>query len=149
MDNLRKKIYDIQEKGSIAELYMLEQEVIDNDDEDIIAGYYANVLELALERLTDALEAPRKMDMSSVEDFATLRALYEYALEHYDAGSLEDASALFEILAGLSDDEKFSASMKKHHASIAKKINLDDFLEKVADVALTEQMGTFYISEFK
>ncbi|MEA1917119.1 MAG: hypothetical protein U9N42_06285 [Campylobacterota bacterium] len=149
IEDLRKKIYEIQESGSIASLYVIEQEVSETQDDALLGGFYANILELAMERLTQALEAPRKLDMNEVEDFATLRALYEYALEHYDASSLDDASALFEILAGLSDDDKFSDAMQRHNKAIKSKINLDTFLEKVADVALTEHNGTFYISEFK
>lgn len=148
MNKLKEKILKAQETGDIASLYVLEQEAHELFDEETLSGYYANILELALENLTNALEAPRKMNIDEVQDFATLRALYEYAIEHYSAGKPEDAAALFEVLAGLSDDEAFKEAMKMHEKALKAKLTLDDFIEKVADIEATQEKGTFYISAF-
>ena len=111
---LKEKILKAQEAADIAGLYVLENEANELFDEQTLVAYYANILELALENLTDALGSARKMDMTDVRDFATLRALYEYAIEHYSAGKASDAAALFEILAGLSNDEGFSNARGQH-----------------------------------
>ncbi|SFV64911.1 hypothetical protein MNB_SM-5-1178 [hydrothermal vent metagenome] len=145
---LKEKILKAQQKSDIASLYVLEQEAHETFDEETLHGFYANILDLALEKLTDTLEAHRSMDMNEVQDFATLRALYEYAIEHYSAGELNDASALFEVLSGLSNDKKFSKAMQLHWIASAEKVPFDDFLEKIADLDATQKMGTFYISEF-
>ena len=149
MDKLKEKILKAQEAGDIAALYVLEQEVHDTFDEQTAIAYYANILELALERLTDALEAPRKMDMNEVQDFATLRALYEYAVEHYSAGKAIDAAALFEVLSGLSNDERFSEAMLMHLGAAKEGLTLDDFINRIADVEATQNAGTFYLSAFQ
>ncbi|HHH72632.1 MAG TPA: hypothetical protein ENL04_02250 [Sulfuricurvum sp.] len=117
-------------------------------DEQTLIAYYANILELALENLTDTLESGRRMDMSDVKDFATLRALYEYAIEHYSAGKATDAAALFEILAGLSDDERFSSAMQQHRRWAENESDFEIFLETAADLDATQRNGTFYISAF-
>ena len=149
MDKLKEKIYKAQEAGDIASLYVLEQEVHDTFDEQTAIAYYANILELALERLTDTLEAPRRMDMNDVQDFATVRALYEYAIEHYSAGKPIDAAALFEVLSGLSNDTKFSEAMRVHLSAAKEGLNLDDFINNIADVEATQSAGTFYLSAFQ
>lgn len=149
MDELKKKILKAQEAGDIAALYVLEQEAYDTFDEETLGAYYTNILELALERLTDALESARKMKMDEVQDFATLRALYEYAVEHYSAGQPSDAAALFEVLSGLSDDVRFSDAMTVHRAAALKSLTLDDFINSVADIDATQSAGTFYICAFK
>jgi hypothetical protein len=146
---LKAKILEAQKNSDIASLYVLEQEAHEILDEKTLQGFYANILDLALERLTDTLEAHRVMDMNEVQDFATLRALYEYAIEHYSAGAIKDASALFEVLSGLSNDDKFSSALKLHWIASAENISLDNFLEKIADVNATQNAGTFYISKFK
>jgi hypothetical protein len=148
MKALKEKVLKAQEKGDIAALYVLEQEAHETFDEETLIAYYANILELALENLTNALENARKMDISDVQDFATLRALYEYAIEHYSAGQAEDAAALFEILSGLCDDPAFSGAMKMHQDAASSGLGLDDFIEKIADVDATQKAGTFYISTF-
>lgn len=149
VEELKAKILKAQEDSDIASLYVLEKEAHDVFDEETLHGFYANILDLALEKLTDTLESHRKMNMKEVQDFATTRALYEYAMEHYSAGQIKDASALFEVLSGMTDDDKFSWSLKLHWMASAENITLDDFLSNIADMEVTEAAGTFYISGFK
>lgn len=146
---LKEKIYQAQSEGDIASLYVLEAQVHENFDEDTLMAFYANILDLALERLTNTLENMERLDMNEVQDFATLRALYEYAIEHYSAGSATDASALFEVLGGISNDEAFSAAMGVHRAGCDAKIPFDDFIDEYVDMNATQNGGKFYISFFK
>jgi hypothetical protein len=148
IEDLKAEVLKAHENSDIASLYVLEQKAADTFDEDTLHGFYANILDLALEKLTDTLEAHRVMDINEVQDFATLRALYEYAIEHYSAGAAKDASALFEVLSGLSNDDKFSSALKLHWIASAENISLDDFLSKIADIDETQKAGTFYISCF-
>jgi hypothetical protein len=148
-EELKEKILKAQESGSIASLFVLEQEANETFDEEMLLKYYANILELALERLTDALETARRLDMNEVEDFATIRALYEYAIEHYSAGKPIDAAALFEIIAGLTTDEELSRAMTIHMEAAKAGMSLDDFINKVADIEATQAAGSFYICAFQ
>ena len=148
VEELKTEILKAQQTSDIASLYILEQKAYDTFDEDTLHGFYTNILDLALERLTDALEAPRVMDMNEVQDFATLRALYEYAMEYYHSDNISDASALFEVLSGLSNDNKFSSALKFHWIASKENLSLDDFMSKIADIDATQNAGTFYISAF-
>jgi len=148
IDDLKAKVLEAQTNSDVASLYVLEAQAHELFDEETLQGFYANILDIALENLTNALESARKMDMNEVQDFATLRALYEYAIEHYSAGDIADASALFEVLGGLSNDAKFSNALKLHTEASKANISLDDFLDTIADVDSTQKAGTFYISEF-
>jgi len=149
VEELKTKILEAQEKSDIASLYVLEAEAHEVFDEDTLYGFYANILDLALEKLTDTLESHKKLDLNEVQDFATSRALYEYAMEHYSAGQIKDASALFEVLSGMTNDDKFSWSLKLHWLAAAEDMSLDDFMEQLADIDVTQANGTFYISGFK
>ena len=145
---LKDKVLEAQKNSDIASLYVLEQEAHETFDEETLQAFYANILDMALEKLTNTLESHKKMDMSDVQDFATTRALYEYAMEHYSAGQVKDASALFEVLSGMTNDDKFSWALKLHWLASAENIVLDDFLAKLADIEATQANGTFYISAF-
>jgi len=150
LKELKKEILNYQKNEDIASLFSLESKVHDTfDDEEMIHGYYANILDLALENLTKALEETRVMDMNEVQDFATIRALYEYAIEHYSAEKISDASALFEVLSGLTNDKEFSYAIKIHTVITSKNITLDDFLQNYADIEQTQTNATFYISAFQ
>ena len=148
IEAFKEKVLQAQQEGDIASLYILEQEAHETLEEGDIAGFYANILELALENLTNALESARRFKLDEVQDFATIRALYEYAIEHYSAGSVSDGAALFEILEGLTEDEAFSQAMKIHQLGANEGLNFEDFLEKIADIEATQEVGTFYISCF-
>ncbi len=145
---LKEKVLKAQQESDIAALYVLEQQAHDTFNEETLQGFYANILDLALEKLTQTLETHRKMDMNEVQDFATLRALYEYAIEHYSAGKPKDAAALFEVLSGLSNDKKFSKAMKLHWIAAKERISFDNFINGIADIEETQRAGTFYISVF-
>ncbi|MDO9304235.1 MAG: hypothetical protein Q7T77_02830 [Sulfuricurvum sp.] len=149
MNELKEKIHQAQSEGDIASLYVLEAQAHEMFDDDTLMAYYANILDLALERLTNALENLERLDMNEVQDFATLRALYEYAVEHYSAGSATDASALFEVIGGLSEDESFNEAMKIHRSACDTKIPFDDFIEGYVDMNAVQESGKFYISFFK
>jgi len=149
VEELKAEVLKAQENADIASLYVLEQEAYEVFDEETLHGFFANILDLALEKLTNTLEAHRKMDMKDVQDFATVRALYEYAIEHYSEGAAKDASALFEVLAGLTNDDAFSISLKLHWIASAEGISLEDFIDNIANIQATQDAGTFYISQFQ
>jgi hypothetical protein len=148
MDELKAKIHKAQSEGDIASLYVLEAQAHELFDDETLMAYYANILDLALERLTNALENLDRLDMNEVQDFATLRALYEYAIEHYSAGSATDASALFEVIGGLSEDEAFNEAMKIHRSACDAKIPFDTFIEEYVDMDAVQEGGKFYIGVF-
>ncbi len=148
IDELKAKILKAQTDADIASLYILESDAHKLFDEETLHGFYANILDMALENLTNALESMRKMKIDEVQDFATLRALYEYAIEHYSAGDTQDASALFEVLSGLTEDKKFSDALHLHTLASKENISLDDFIDTIADLQATQKAGTFYMSEF-
>jgi len=149
IEELKSKILEAQKEEDIAALYVLEQQVHETLDEESITGYYTNILDLALEKLTKMLEAHIRMDMKNVQDFATVRALYEYAIEHYSAGKAKDASALFEVLSGLTNDDNFSKALTLHTIASGENLPFEAFLEDIANIPATQNAGTFYISHFQ
>ena len=148
-NTLKEKILEALKEGDIASLYVLELQAQEELNEDELHGYYANILDLALENLTNILENHRRANLSDVQDFATIRALYEYAMEHYSAKDTKSASALFEVLSGLSEDKTFSNAMKIHQHATDANISLDDFLDNYADIETTQKEQSFYLSHFQ
>lgn len=149
VEELKTKVLKAQEESDLAALYVLQEEAHATFDEETLSGFFANILDLALENLTNTLESCQKLNTNEVQDFATLRALYEYAMEHYHAGAIKDASALFEVLAGITDDTQFSESLTYHLKAAQENISLDTFMDEYADIEQTQQNNTFYISSFK
>lgn len=148
-ENLKSEILKAQGEGDIAALYMLEQRAHALFGEEELVAYYANILDLALENLTTALESAKRFKLDEVQDCATVRALYEYAIEHYSAGSLSDAAALFEILEGVTQDSAFSEAMKRHTRYAREQIAFERFIDEIADLDATQEAQSFYICAFR
>ena len=146
---LKAKVLKAQENSDIAAMYILQEEAHNTFDEETLSGFFANILDLALENLTNTLESCSKFDVNDVQDFATLRALYEYAMEHYHAGAAKDASALYEVLSGITNDEDFSKALKYHYIASQEAISLESFMDEYADMEQTQKNNTFYISSFR
>ena len=148
VEELKAKVLEAQKNADIATMYVLQEEALETFDEYTLSGFFANILDLALENLTNTLESCSTLEMNEVQDFATLRALYEYAIEHYHAGAIKDASALFEVLSGITKDEDFKIALTYHKQAALKNIPLEQFMDEYADIEKTQQNQTFYISSF-
>lgn len=144
---IREKSIEAVHYGDIKALYDLLERHHGELNDDIEQGIYGNILDLALELLTNTLESKAKLSLENVQERYTLRALYEYAISHYSAKRFSDAKALFEVLEGTSAEEEFSESMQIHAAAAALEIDIDSFIDKYCEI--NEKLDDFYIKEFK
>ena len=144
---VREKSIEAVHEGDIKALYEIVQDYNDELTDEIEQGLYGNILDLALELLTNKLETKDKLSLKVEQEKYTLRALYEYAISHYSAKQFNDAKALFEVLEGTSTEKAFQKSMKIHALACASKIEIDDFLDEYCEVK--DKMDDFYINEFK
>ena len=143
---VREKSIEAVHEGDIKALYELLENHHNELTDEIEQGLYGNILDLALELLTNTLETQDKLSLQHPQEKYTLRALYEYAISHYSAGQFNDAKALFEVLAGTAKEKEFQKSMKIHALASEQKIDIDDFLDNYCEVK--EKMDDFYIKEF-
>jgi len=144
---VREKSIEAVHEGDLKALYELVETHHAELTDEIEQGLYGNILDLALELLTNTLEIEAKLSLEKTQEKYTLRALYEYAISHYSAGQFLDAKALFEVLEGTAKEEKFVNAMKIHALACGEKIDIDDFLDNYCEVK--EKMDDFYIKEFK
>ena len=144
---VRERSIEAVHEGDIKALYELLENHHQDLTDEIEHGLYGNILDLALELLTNSLETEAKLSLNETQEKYTLRALYEYAVSHYSAKQFNDAKALFEVLEGVSKEEKFQKSMKIHALACEEKIEIDTFLDTYCKVK--EKMDDFYIKEFK
>jgi len=143
---VREKSIEAVHEGDIKALYELVETYNDDLTDEIEQGLYGNILDLALELLTNKLETKDKLSLEDIQERFTLRALYEYAISHYSGEKFLDAKALFEVLQNVAKEEKFIYSMKIHAFACSLNINIDTFLDKYC--LLNEKMDDFYIKEF-
>ena len=147
LEQIRNRSIEAVHNGDIKALYELVQDYNDELDDSVEQAIYANILELALESLTDALESKSKLSLEDEKQKYTMRALYEYAVSHYTSEKFYEARALFEVLESVAKQDEFAKSMKIHAAAARKEIDIDSFLEDFCN--LDEKLDDFYVKEFK
>jgi purine nucleoside permease len=143
---VRERSIEAVHNADIKALYDLVETHNEELNDDIEQGLYGNILELALELLTNALETKSKLSLEDEQQRYTLRALYEYSISHYSSNRFSDAKALFEVLEGTAQEEGFVESMKIHAAAAGSEIDIDTFIDKYCVV--NGKMDDFYIKEF-
>jgi len=144
---VREKSIEAVHNGDIKALYELVETYHKELNDEIEQGLYGNILELALELLTNALETKSKLSLTDEQEKHTLRALYEYSVSHYSSKRFDDARALFEVLEGTAKEKNFIESMKIHAKAASLEIDIDTFIDDYCIV--NEKMDDFYIKEFK
>ena len=144
---VRENSIEAVHNGDIKALYDLVETHNEELNDEIEQGLYGNILELALELLTNALETKSKLSLKDEQQRYTLRALYEYAISHYSSKHFADAKALFEVLEGTAQEDNFIKSMKIHAAACANEIDIDSFIDEFCIV--NDKLDDFYIKDFK
>ncbi len=144
---IREKSIEAVHYADIKALYdLVETHHADLPDE-MEQALYANILEIALELLTNALESKAKLSIRNEAQRYTLRALYEYAISHYSSQRFEEAKALFEVLEGTAEEELFVEAMKIHAAAAKQHIDIDTFIDEYCEI--DDKLDDFYIKAFK
>jgi hypothetical protein len=143
---VRERSIEAVHEGDIKALYELVEEFHGELTDEMEQGLYGNILELALELLTNALENGSALSLENPQEYFTLRALYEYAISHYSAKRFNDAKALFEVLVGIAQEEAFVQSMHIHAVAAAKEIEIDYFIDEFCEVS--RKLDDFYITTF-
>jgi len=144
---IRERTIEAVHHGDIKALYAIVETHHEELNDELEQGLYGNILELALELLTNALETKAKLSLKDEQEYYTLRALYEYAISHYSSKRFEDAKALFEVLVGTANEDEFIKAMKIHATAASLHIDIDSFIDDYCEV--NDKLDDFYIKAFK
>ncbi len=144
---IRERSIEAVHHGDIKALYEIVETHHKELNDDLEQGLYGNILELALELLTNALETKAKLSLQDEQEYYTLRALYEYAISHYSSKRFNDAKALFEVLVGIAEEDAFLDAMKIHAKAASLEIDIDTFMDKYCEI--NDKLDDFYIKVFK
>ena len=116
-------------------------EVLDNylvlerkEDNKTINKIYTVILDKAIENLTQKLETNDFFSFEDEEEHLTLRAIYEYAIEHYSSNAFSDARELFLMLSVMTQNNAFKGAMQIHAIGTIKKMPFDNFLNEFVDI---------------
>jgi hypothetical protein len=143
--NLKRLEEEIKTKRSISRGYWLLEA-----EEEEISTLFTFIVDEAFDRLANILVSGRKFDMDDPKQWATVRALYEHAIQRYSGEDTKRASEIFLLLSHSVADEELRDAMMIHAAAIMAGYDFDAFIENLADIKTVDpnDASAFFITGF-
>jgi len=138
LDNMKELEAEMHSEQSIAKGYnLLDAKLAIGDDEDAINDVFTFIVNTAFDKLSERLTQYRGFDLTSVEDFATARAIYEHAIQRYSENDKKGAKEMFLVLHHTLSDDELKEAMMIHACAVMAGHTFEEFIENLSD---TENM---------
>ena len=145
LKELENKKNEAIKEEDIVKLYdVLDTYLALDLNEDEIDILYQKILEIAFDKLADMLTNGEIFDLKKDSDLYTARAIYEHALERWDRKDFKGANELFLLLSYLIQEEDIQRGMFLALGATAKKISLDQFIDKFIDKSRLSEESFFF-----
>ncbi|WP_281950525.1 hypothetical protein [Nitrosophilus kaiyonis] len=145
LENLEKDKNEAIKNEDIVKLYdVLDTYLaLDKEDKDIDI-LYQKIVDIAFDTLAQMLSKGEIFDLSKDKDLYTARAIFEHAIERWDRKDFIGSKELFLLLSYLIQDEDIQKGMFLALGATAKKISLDEFIDRFIDKAKLDESSFFF-----
>ena len=135
LENLQRLESEMKAENSIAKGYqVLDAKLVIEAEEDDINEVFTFIVNSAFDKLSDYLTEPRKFDMAEPEDWATVRAIYEHAIQRYSENDKKGAKEMFLVLYHMVVVDELKDAMMIHACAVMAGHSFEEFVENLADV---------------
>ena len=151
LENLQRLETEMKAENSIAKGYqVLDAKLVIEAEEDDINEVFTFIVNSAFDKLSDYLTEPRKFDMAEPEDWATVRAIYEHAIQRYSENDKKGAKEIFLVLHHMVVVDELKDAMMIHACAVMAGHSFEEFVENLADVdgVDPEDPMAFFITTF-
>ena len=151
LENLQRLETEMKAENSIAKGYqVLDAKLVIEAEEDDINEVFTFIVNSAFDKLSDYLTEPRKFDMAEPEDWATVRAIYEHAIQRYSENDKKGAKEIFLVLHHMVVVDELKDAMMIHACAVMAGHSFEEFVENLADVdgIDPEDPMAFFITTF-
>ncbi len=115
---------------SIVENYKkLDMLMLKNRDDEI-DGVFREILTEAFDLINEKIERKQNLDINHEKEKAALRAMFEYMLDLWAEGSIEEAKEVGFDMAYLADDIKLKEMFSMFVVGMMEGLSVDEFFEK-------------------
>jgi hypothetical protein len=118
---------------SLVEKYKKLDRLINQNKEDEINDVFRDILTETFELINKKIENNEKLDVNNPEEAAAIRAMFEYMLELWDEGAIDEAKEVGYDMAYLVNDERLKEMFSMFVIGMLEGLSLDEFFEKYVD----------------
>ena len=115
---------------SLVEKYKKLDKLINQNKEDEINDVFRDILSETFELINKKIENNEKLDVNNPEEAAAIRAMFEYMLELWDEGAIDEAKEVGYDMAYLVNDDRLKEMFSMFVLGMLEGLSLDKFFEK-------------------
>jgi len=127
----------------IVEKYKELEKAINKNQDDKIEEIFKDILEEAINIINQKFEKNEFLDVKNPTDKAVIRAMFEYMLELWAEGAIDEAKQLGYDMLYLVKDEKLKEMFSMFVIGMLEGLSVDKFFEKYVDTSKTYENDFF------
>jgi len=128
---------------NIVEKYKELEKAINKNQDDKIEKIFKEILEEAINIINQKFEKNEFLDVKNPTDKAVIRAMFEYMLELWAEGAVDEAKTLGYDMLYLVKDEKLKEMFSMFVIGMLEGLSVDKFFEKYVDTSKTYENDFF------
>jgi len=132
---------------SIAKKYQELEKYLHRDDADKINQIFNEILNETFEMVNKKIDSKSTFDINNPEEAAAVRAMFEYMLELWNDGEINEAKEVGYDMAYLVEDPKIKEMFSMYVLGMIDNMNIDNFFEKYVDDS--KAYKDVFLAEFK
>jgi len=115
---------------SLVKKYEKLDRLINQNKEDEINEVFRGILTETFDLVNKKIENNEKLNVNNPEEAAAIRAMFEYMLELWDEGAIDEAKEVGYDMAYLVDDDRLKEMFSMFVIGMLEGLSIDDFFEK-------------------
>jgi hypothetical protein len=120
---------------SIVKNYELLEKYINQNKEDEINELFREILKEAFDIINQKIQNNETLSLNDEKEKAAIRAMFEYMLELWAEGAVDEAKEVGYDMVYLVDDKKLKEMFSMFVIGMLEGLSLDDFFEKYVDTS--------------
>jgi len=117
------------------------------DNSDMINKLFSEILNETFEMVNKKIDTNSTFDINNPEEAAAVRAMFEYMLELWNDGEINEAKEVGYDMVYLVDDKKLKEMFSMYVLGMLENLNIDKFFEKYVDDS--KAYKDIFLAEFK
>jgi hypothetical protein len=132
---------------SIVKKYEEFEKLLLKDDADSISRLFDEILKETFDIINQKIENNKTLDVNNPEESAAIRAMFEYMIELWDEGNLDEAKEVGYDMAYLVDDKKLKEMFSMFVLGMLDGLKVDEFFNKY--VNQNNVYKDYFFTDFK
>ena len=130
----------------LKEKYEILEDALNKKDDDVVEQTFQQILEEGFEIINSKIEAQSTIDIAQEEELLAVRAMFEYMLELWTEGAIDEAKAVGYDMLYLVEDKKLKEMFSMFVIGMLAGLSLDKFFDKYVDA--TDVYKNYFFVKF-